>query len=228
MTRRTWSWMAICAVACAAMVGTAHGQQLGFYVGGNYGQSEKDADKPPFDQFALDVYDFFGFTSFRSTSSLDTKDTAFGFVAGYRLLPNLAFEGGYMDLGSVAYRSTATGVFDSEPSDLTLNVDTETSGIALSALGVLPLSYRMEVYARVGILFSTTDFNIFVTDGVGSVRDSFSESSTDYIAGIGAGFGFAEVYTARLEYDRVFDAGAEDAGGEADVDVISLGFTVAF
>ena len=62
-----------------------------------------------------------------------------------------------------------------------------------------------------------------------SVRDSFSESSTDYLAGVGAGFSFAEVYTARLEYDRVFDAGAEDAGGEArNVDVITLGFTVAF
>ena len=93
---------------------------------------------------------------------------------------------------------------------------------------MLPLSYRAEVYARVGILFSTTDFNIYLSDGSDELRDSFSESSTDYLAGVGAGFSFAEVYTARIEYQRVFDAGAEDAGGEADVDVITLGFTVAF
>jgi len=227
MTRWMRNGLAVCALACAG-TGTVQGQQLGFYVGGNYGQSEKDSEKQPFDQFALDIYDFFEYTSTGSSSSLDTKDTGFGFVAGYRLLPNLAFEGGYLDLGTVAFRSTSTGAFAEGPSDLTVNVDVETSGISLSALGVLPISYRTEIYARAGILFSTTDFNTFVTDGVGSVRDSFSESSTDYIVGVGAGFAFAEVYTARLEYDRVFDAGAEDAGGEADVDFISLGFTVAF
>jgi opacity protein-like surface antigen len=228
MTRLTWRWVAVCAMACIATVGTAQAQQLGFYVGGSFGQGDKAAEKAPFDTFATDIYAFFGFTPATSSSKLDPKDSTFGFVAGYRLLPNLAFEGGYMELGAVSYRSNATGSFGVTPSGLTLNVDTETSGIALSALGVLPLSYRAEVYARVGILFSTTDFNIYLSDGTDALRDSFSESSTDYLAGVGAGFSFAEVYTARIEYQRVFDAGAEDAGGEADVDVITLGFTVAF
>jgi len=228
MIRQARTWILVCAMAGIATVESAQAQQLGFYVGGNYGLAEKDAEKQPFDDFALAIYDFVGFTAQQSTAKLDPEDYGFGFVAGYRLLPNLAFEGGYMELGSVAYRSTATGAFSGGPSDLTLNVDSKTSGIALSALGILPVSYRFEVYARAGILFSTTDFNIYVTDGIDELRDSVSESSTDYLAGVGAGFGFAEVYTARLEFDRVFEAGSEDAGGEGDVDMISLGFTVAF
>jgi hypothetical protein len=228
MIRQVWTWVLVCAVAGIATVGSAQAQQLGFYVGGNYGLTEKEAEKEPFDALALLIYDEIQYTAQQSTSKLDAKDAGFGFVAGYRLLPNFAVEGGYMELGSVAYRANATGAFGAAPSDLALNLDTETSGIALSALGILPISYRFEVYARAGLLFSTTDFSIYVTDGIDSARNSFSESSTDYLAGVGAGFGFAEVYTARIEFDRIFEAGSEDAGGEGDVDMISLGFTVAF
>jgi OOP family OmpA-OmpF porin len=228
MVRQVWRWVLVCGLGGIATVGVAQAQQLGFYVGGNYGLSEKDAEKEPFDVFASQIYDFVGYTARQSNSKLDAKDNGYGFVAGYRFLPYFAVEGGYMELGNVAYRSKASGQFGTSASDLTLNFDSATSGIAVTALGILPISYRFEVYARAGILFSTTDFSIYVTDGIDELRDSFSESSTDYLAGVGAGFGFAEVYTARLEYDRVFEAGSEEAGGEGDVDVISLGFTVAF
>jgi hypothetical protein len=228
MTRQMWTWVAACAIGCVAAIGTAHGQQLGFYVGGYYGQSDKNADIAPFDDYADAVYDAVNFTALQSSSQLDTKDKAFGFIAGYRLLPNLAFEGGYMNLGSLAYRATSTGAFGANASGLTLNVDTQTTGIALSALGVLPLSYRSEVYGRVGILFSTTQVDTFVSDGRNALRDNFSDGSTDYLAGVGGGFSFAEVYTIRLEYERVFEAGSKDTGGESDVDILSLGFTVAF
>jgi hypothetical protein len=229
MSGRLRGWSLACALACLAVAGGAQAQQLGFYVGGYYGQSDRDGEIAPFDAFADQLYDFVGFNALQTTSRIDGKDNGFGFTAGYRLFENLAFEGGYMDLGGQQYRATATGAFNnSPPSGLTVNLDSEVSGIALSALGVLPLSYRSEIYGRLGLLFSTTDLNIFVSDGVDALRDSFSESSTDYLVGVGGGLSFAEVYTLRLEFTRVFGAGSEDAGGDEDVDMLSLGFIVAF
>jgi hypothetical protein len=122
----------------------------------------------------------------------------------------------------------ATGNITGIPTDARLNVDTETSGLTLSALGVWPLSYRWEVYGRAGVLFSSNEFRAFYDDIEQSPRRArFSESDVDMLAGIGASFNFFEIYDLRLEFMRVFDAGHESTG-EADLDLISVGITVVF
>src|SRR5690606_16216818 len=105
---------------------------------------------------------------------------------GYRLTPHIAFEGGYKELGVLAYRDVSTGEFPDGPSTLNLNVDSETSGMAVSVLGILPVTYRVELYARAGALFATNKFKTFFQDSEGNTsRDEFSQSSTDYLAGVG-------------------------------------------
>ena len=203
--------------------------EQGFYVGVNYGQIKSQADKASFDDLAAFVYDAYGFAPAQSSATFDSKDYGYGFVGGYRMFANLAFEGGYLNLGEVTYRDSSTGL------DLiTDNVGTwsqkighKTSGLTLSALGILPLSYRSEIYARGGVMFATNEVSVYITDGIGSDSPRISKSSTNLLAGIGAGFSFAEIYTARLEYQRVFDAGTNDTG-KADIDMISLGVTVTF
>ena len=58
-------------------------------------------------------------------------------------------------------------------------------------------------------------------------RGEFSENSVDALVGIGTSLNFLEIYDFRLEYQRVFDAG-DEATGEGDVDMISVGVTVVF
>jgi hypothetical protein len=94
-------------------------------------------------------------------------------------------------------------------------------------LGILPLSYRWEVYGRAGVLFASNELTLFLTDGVGNFKDTLNGSSTDLLAGAGAGFTFAEIYTLRAEYQRVFDAG-DDTVGEGDQDLATVGVTVRF
>ncbi len=98
------------------------------------------------------------------TDSLDTKDSAFGFFAGYRFSTHFAVEGGYMELGTVKYRARPRGNITGVPTDATLNLDSSTAGINVSALGIWPLSYRWEVYGRAGALFSSNDFSIYYDD----------------------------------------------------------------
>lgn len=206
----------------------AQAAEAGFYVGGYYGETSRDANIAPFDADGQDIYDFFGFTASQTSSKIDKKDSAYGFTAGYRLTPYIAFEGGYVDLGSVSYRAVSQGNFDDGAATLNLNVDSETSGIALSALGILPIGYSWEFYARGGVLVATSKLKTFVTDGAGSARDVFSETTTDFLAGVGASMAFLEIYGLRLEYQRVFSAGNDTSLSGDDIDMVSLGVTVAF
>jgi OmpA-like transmembrane domain len=109
-----------------------------------------------------------------------------------------------------------------------MSVGTRTKGFALSALGVLPITYNWEVYARGGVLFGSNTESIFGVNQEGfPVAAQFSESSTDFLAGVGASYMLAEVYQLRAEFQRIFDAGA-GAFGEADLDLMTVGITVKF
>ena len=215
------------AIAMAASVSSAQAAQVGFYIGGQYGQTEKETVIQDFDAFAAQIYDNFGFTITSGTSSLDDSFNGYGFYGGYRFTPHLAVEGGYLDLGSFKYRSRVSGDIGGVPSTAAFNYDGETSGITVSALGVLPLSYRWEVYGRAGALFASNTASVYYADIQGPARTEFSENSVDLLAGVGTSFNFLEIYDLRLEFMRVFDAG-DEAIGEGDADMISIGISVVF
>lgn len=218
-------------VALVGLLPAAQAGQPGFYVGGFYGQSDKQIDKADFDTYATtQVFPSSNvqLTVDSLTSTLDASDAGFGFVAGYRFNTHFAVEGGYTSLGNVRYRANASGNITGVPTDAVLNVDTETNGITVSALGIWPLSYRWEVYGRAGALFSSNDFSAFYDDVEQSPRRAeFSENDVDLLAAVGTSYNFLEIYDLRLEFQRVFDAGDETTG-EADADMISLGITVVF
>lgn len=224
---------AIAAVALAASVSipTAEAAQPGFYIGGFYGQSDKDSDIQDFRGYAArDIYPdpVVQLTVESMTDTLDTKDSAFGFYGGYRFNTHFAVEGGYMDSGSVAYRAQLRGNITGVPTDALLNLDSETAGLTVSALGIWPLSYRWEVYGRAGAQFSSNDFSLYYIDvEQDAKRLQFSNSDVDFYAGLGTSFNFLEIYDVRLEYQRIIDAGDSNTD-EADADVITIGISVVF
>lgn len=222
--------IAFIVLAGSVGVDTARAAQLGIYAGISYAMVDKDSDPSDFAAEALGIYNDFGFGPQTSSASFDTKDSAYGFVVGWRLTEHIALEGGYLDLGDVAYRDRSTGLFNNTPpaENWAQNIETSTSGIALSALGILPLSYRWEVFARAGVLISNSEESVFITDGVGSESGSINKSGFDLFAGAGISFSLAEIYNVRLEYGRVFDAGDDALVDEADVDMATLNVTVSF
>lgn len=215
------------AFAAVASVSTAQAGQVGFYIGGAYGQTEKDTVVADFDAFAGQIYDNFGFTVVSGTSTMDDSFNGYGFYGGYRFTTHLAVEGGYFNLGSFKYRSRVNGMIGGLPSTGAFNYDGETSGITVAALGVWPMSYRWEIYGRAGALFASNTASVYYADTQGPARTEFSENSVDLLAGIGTSFNFLEIYDLRLEYQRVFDAG-DEAIGEGDADTITLGISVVF
>jgi OmpA-like transmembrane domain len=211
------------------VAGTAGAAEFGIYAGIHYAQGKRNADEADFAAATRILYESNGFTPLDSNTSFDNEDSGYGFVVGYRLLENLAIEGGYVDLGDVSHRDQSSGLFEgTSPETWGLNIDSQTSGIALSALGILPLGYRAELYARGGILLASNRADVFITDGNTSGNLRVTNSGVDMIAGVGASLTFAEIYGVRLEFQRVFDAGDDETLGEADADLLTLGVTVSF
>lgn len=207
----------------------ADAAELGFYVAGHYGEVKiTPADKALFDDYATFVYSIYGFAPEATSSSLgDDKDSSFGMAAGYRLLRNLAFEAGYIDLGEISYTNDSFGTHIDHQEPWFQKLTASTTGIAVSALGVLPISYSWEVYARAGLVFATNEIDIYITDFFGADAVRVSDSSTELLGGVGLSFSFAEVYSARFEFQRIFDAG-DDGLIDGDLDIMSIGFTVTF
>jgi hypothetical protein len=229
--------IAFIAVAGSAAVAPVHAGELGVYAGVSYAMVKKDSTRSVFENEALAVDELVLFVPQSTTASFDSEDSSYGFVVGWRMSDHLAFEGGYMDLGDVSYRQHNEGTYFSaaDPPNppragtLQQNIDSGTSGIQLSALGILPLSYRWEVYAKGGVLISNSTESVFLANDLGqTTRFRVTQSGFDLLAGAGISFSIADIYSVRLEYVRVFDAGDADTLDEADVDMAALNVTVSF
>jgi OmpA family protein len=227
--------IAFIALAGSAAAGAARAAELGIYAGVSYAMVKKDSTRSAFEDEAriVDSLAAFAPAPQGTTATFDTKDSSYGFVVGWRLSEHFALEGGYMDLGDVEYREHSDGVFFApdppEQGSLQKNIDSGTSGIQVSALGILPLTYRWELYARGGVLIANSTEDVFVIDDLGTPgRIQVNQSGFDLLAGAGISFSLADIYRLRLEYVRVFDAGEDETLDAADVDMVALNVTVSF
>lgn len=228
---RAFAAVAVVAALASTPAGAA---ELGFYVGFLYGDRSKDFDIDNFSSLAGEIYENLEHVPEVRSYSTEENGESYGFLAGYRLTQHIAFEGGYLYLGKQSYRENSTGFFfpdegDPQAEAWDLSLTSVTSGFAVSALGILPISYSWEVYARAGVYFGSNTLSYWANSAAvnGANANDFNKSSTDWLAGAGISMSLAEVYTLRAEFTRIFDAGA-DVFGEADADLVSIGLTVAF
>jgi opacity protein-like surface antigen len=238
--------LGIAVVFAGVLLGnSAAAAERGFYVGVNYGQFKKDSEQTLYDQHAdFLVYQAIGFEPTSVSTKFDSKDSAYGFVGGLRKNDYLAFEAGFVDTGEVSYRADATGIShrgdvedeggainhaaDSQESWV-VGVRSRSKALAVSALAIYPVTYRSEVFARGGVLLSNSELSVSLgADNYPTQSVRFqSKTSFDPLVGVGAGFTFADIYSLRIEYQKVFDHGYKDYD-EADADLISVGITVTF
>jgi len=126
----------------------------------------------------------------------DDSDIGFKVFGGYQFMKYLGAELEYIDGGTAE--------------DFGLKID--VSGFNLSAMGILPVGEKFNLFAKLGMIFWDADVS-------GAGRGS--DSGEDFSWGVGAGYDFTDQFGARLEYQG-FEI--EDADG----DMISLGFSWMF
>jgi OmpA-OmpF porin, OOP family len=206
--------------------------QTGFYVGATAGQSLFHQDRSEADAAIVDAFDGNGLTVVNGSSSIDKTDRAFGGLVGYRFIPTLAVEAGYMDLGKLNYKfsgsvaGTVPRGFSTHPA--TANLTAKAKGPTLAALGILPLSPVWDVYGRFGLIFSKVTLTADLTVQGLAGSDSQSANSVDPMIGIGTAWHVGNNVSLHAEYTRFSNVGDKDTTGETNIDLFSVGVTYLF
>ncbi len=162
--------------------------------------------------FASDVYvaGSVGQSNFGSAdgaTSSDKNDTAFKLQLGYQFTPNLAIEGGYIDLGKASYNFLGT----------TLQV--KANGWNIGAVGTLPLNEKFSLIGKLGMI----DGKLEATAGrFGSA--SATKFRPTY--GLGVKYDVSKSAAVLAEYEH-FDKLSNDMIN-AKVNLLSAGFLTKF
>jgi OOP family OmpA-OmpF porin len=163
---------ALAALALTASMAARADVQPGFYMGAGFGSTKIDDD-------GFDGIDF------------DDSDTGFKVFGGYTFNQYFAVEATYFDFGD------AGGSFDDFGD--TVDFDVGVSGLAASAVGMLPVSDMFTLFGKIGYASYDVDAHVNIV-GVGS--GSSSESESDLMYGAGAALSFGQ-FEARAEYEMI-------------------------
>ena len=140
--------------------------------------------------------------------SVDDKDTGFKLGGGYAFHRNFGVEATYVGLGKAS--ASAGGQ----------TVEFKSSGIAVVAVGMLPVTNQVTLLGRLGFIDAT----------VKATAPGASEKSTKVRTtfGIGASYSFTPQFAVRGDFDRYSKLGDDATTGESDVDMLSIGVVYKF
>jgi hypothetical protein len=99
----------------------------------------------------------------------------------------------------------------------------------LSAIGILPLGEKFELFGRLGYLFTSAERSL--TSKVDGQSGSFGAAKGDSqnpVYGVGFAWHINQVYSIRGEYQQLDQLGQENRTGAEDVSVIGIGLVVRF
>ena len=143
---RTSATLSLMALAVASA--TASADELGWYMGGNIGQSKANIDAPRITAGLAGG----GFTT--TSISEENRDTGYKVFAGYQFSKNFALEGGYFDLGKFGFRANTLPLGS-------LNGQLKARGANLDAVVFANMTDRFSLFGRAGVAYA-------------DVRDQFS------------------------------------------------------
>lgn len=159
-------------------------EDSGFYIGAGFGEMAVEVN---------DIYDL--------GEKFDDSGTAWKVLGGYKFMKYLGVELEYIDAGDAedSYRYEEGKYF--AEADVTIGV----SGFNASAVGILPLGEKFNVFGKLGFIMWDADSeldgdtNLPEFEGF-DLDERGTDDGTDLSWGIGAGFDFTENFGVRLEY----------------------------
>lgn len=226
------------AITCIAFAGladaapkkrTRNANRIGPYGMGGVGYSSWTGDQSDAEAFVVDLFEQNDIPGEDVSIKTEENDVGYNFTFGYRFTRYLAAELSLAQFGSVE----STGRADVESTDGTVPVSVKVGfsagGPMISAIGILPINDKFEVYGRLGYLFTSAEREISSrVDGErGGLVGGIEGDSHDVVLGVGAAYNVNQIYAMRLEYQQL-ELGEADNTGEEKVNVISLGVVVRF
>jgi hypothetical protein len=225
----------VCGVCAAtALPAVAAETNAGFYIGLGAGESSFDIEKSELDDVVLDALFSQGMFPTSPASTFEDSDTALSLFAGYRFNPYIAVEAGYIDLGTAEYRST--GIVNPPgpiiAAQMSMDIDVESTGFTLGALGSLPLGEVVDLHGHLGFLFATTDLSVTARIGSATGVNTEKLDSIGALYGVGVGFNLGQHWSLSLDWTRYDNVGDEtdddDARTQAGFDIDALSVSAMF
>lgn len=202
----------------------ARAVEPGWYLLGFGGESSASgASQNQATENLVDLFESAGLDLTDVTSTTDDSDTGYGIGGGYQFNDHFAIEVAYVDLGTTAYRFSATASDGVNDIDTDVELASSADGPVLSALGILPIGERFSVFGRVGFSLMNATGTARIVLGGAADRLSQSSQKSDPMFGVGAEYSIGKHFAIRLSWDRYMDVGTEDVTGDIDADLISLG-----
>jgi OOP family OmpA-OmpF porin len=175
--KKTLIAVAVLAATCGATAQAQADNPTGFYFGGGFGQFNLDID---------DIDD----VGTGLEGAIDDNDNAYKIFAGWRILPFLAVEAAYVNLGKPGDQISSSG------SDGRYSV--EADGFSPSVIGSIPLG-PVELFGKVGYYFYDVKARVNFNNGEVFTSDS---SGDDLVFGAGVGITLLQRLHVRAEWER--------------------------
>jgi hypothetical protein len=206
--------------------------RVGPYGAAFVGQSNFKGDQSNSEQGLEDILEFNDIPFQNLTSKTEEKDIGYQATFGYRFHRFFSFELGLVQYGEMVSSANAELDFPEDdpvgfiPAKVSLGYS--VGGVLFSAIGVLPIQDKFELYGRLGYLFTTSEREfISKVEGQQTLSGSAKGDSQDLVVGVGVGWNINQVYSIRGEYQRLNDVGSSSTGTE-DIDYMSIGLVVRF
>lgn len=135
------------------------------------------------------------------SSNITNRSTGYKALLGFKLTPQVAVEGGYVDFGSYQYAATSSGG--------STGADFRGYGLHASALRLAPVNSELSVFGKAGLTYSLM---------LGSGGISSREDKLGVAYGLGALYHLTDKLGLRLEWERVY----------SDVTLFSVGLQAKF
>ena len=241
-------------IAAAVMVATSAGaaERTGFYIGGDVGQSNwnlTEQDANDFTAAFASEIEFYNPSATITSAGNDFSDTdvTYSLFVGYQIVPWLALEATWMDLGNMNVETSGTYSYTTvnpPPAGVptggsySSRTEFESSGPAFSALLMLPFMETWNVYGRLGYYmgdnelsanFDAQDDRLGTPIGAPYAANvSESDDSGVFLWGAGVSYTWDQRVSFRLEYTNITDVVELGGDNASDMERFTVGVAYRF
>lgn len=208
---------------------TRNANRIGAYGGALVGMTGFSGDQSANEEQLIDTLEGTGAPIQNLSSSTEDSDLGYQATFGYRFNRYFAAELGLAQFGSLKSTARADVDFGSGFVPASVSLTFSAGGPVVSAVGILPINEKFEVYGRLGYLFCSSERELTSrVDGQSGGFGSAKGDSQNPVYGLGFAYHFNQVYSVRAEFQKLDGLGQENRTGEEDLTVIGIGIIVRF
>jgi hypothetical protein len=208
---------------------TRNANRVGAYGGVLVGQSNFSGDQGLNEESLRDILNTAGAPIQNLSSSTEDSDIGYQATFGYRFNRYFAAELGLAQFGSLSSTARAEMDFGAGFVPASVKLNFSAGGPIVSAIGILPIGEKFEVYARLGYLFCSSERELSSrVDGQSGSFGNAKGDSQNPVYGVGFAWNLNQVYSIRGEFQKLDELGQENRTGAEDLTVIGIGLVVRF